>query len=391
MELKDTLVRYNPWWSQEYGIAGVKRDSYLKKLDDNLKNNQVIFITGLRRVGKTTLIKQFISELINKVDKKRILFLSFDDATFSAVKIQDILDEYRKINDLKFEDKIYLFFDEIGYKRDFSRELKVINDNQNVKIYASGSDSIQLQDKKAFLTGRVFIVRVYPLDFSEFLTFKKISVSAADSHLRDKYFEEHLKIGGMPQYVLTNNPEFITSLIDDIIYKDIARAFPVKNPAKLKDLFMLLCERTGKRFTYNKLAEILNIDNETAIEYVSYFQKTFLFNVISRHSKSLNERVKSPKKIYIADNAIRNIFVGSKDKGSLFENYVFNELSKKFEKINYYFENEHEIDFVIKNGKQETAVEATMYTEKDLSFFEKSPFKRKAVISKPEDLFQFIK
>ena len=391
MDIQTILERYNPWWYKKYDSIGIKRNIYLKLLEENLKNKQTIFITGLRRVGKTTLIKQFITRLIERgIYAEKIFFAPFDDPSLSSIKIDELVDEFRKLNSLKFEEKIYLFFDEISYKDNFSQELKVLHDNQNVKIYASGSNSLKLMDTKAFLTGRTFTIRIEPLNFEEFLEFNKIKISPLDKQLKDKYFEEYLKMGGMPEYVLTKNPEFLSSLVEDIIYKDIARTFKIKNVNKLREVFILLCERVGKRLTYNKLSEVLQMDNETTEEYVSYFQKTFLFNIVQRYSKSLNERVKSPKKIYIADNGIRNIFVGYKDKGSLFENYVLNEILKKFKEIFYYYENNHEIDFIVKkNLKEEIAIEVKFNEEtKDINFFEQSPFKNKILIRNYEDLLK---
>lgn len=392
MDIRTTLERYNPWWSNTYEAPGIRRSTYLKKLEENLRNKQINFIVGLRRVGKTTIMKQFIEYLLKneKFDPKKIFFVSFDDPSISSVRIDELIDKFREFNSIKFEEKVYLFFDEVSYREDFSRELKAINDNQNVKIFASGSNSLRMIDKKAFLTGRVFTIKVYPLNFEEFLEFNNISISSSNSHLKNRYFEDYLKIGGMPEYVLTKNPEFIVSLIDDIIYKDIARTFKIKNINKLRELFILLCERVGKKVSYNKLSEILKIDNETVTEYVSCFQQTFLFSIISRYAKSLNERVRSNKKIYVMDNGIRNIFVSYKDTGSLFENYVFNELSKNFRDIFYYYEDNHEIDFIIKkNLREEIVVEAKFGAEeKDIKFFEKAKFKHKFLIEGYGDLMK---
>jgi len=340
-------------------------------------------------------MKQLIHNLIekSKIDPSLILFIPLDDPVFVSKSISEIIESFRKINSHSFDKKIFLFFDEISYKDDFSRELKVINDNQNVKIFASGSNSLKLMDKKAFLTGRVFNMRVYPLNFEEFLRFRSISISEKDHHLKEKYFEEYLKIGGMPEYVLSNNPDFITELIDDLIYKDIARTFNLKNINKLKEIFILLCERIGGKISYNKLSKILGIDKETAAEYISYFQQTFLFNLVPKYSKSLNERIYSQKKVYICDNGIKNVFSGFRDIGSLFENYIHIELSKRFKDIFYFYENNKEIDFIIREGlKKEIAIEVKFrdIEKKDIEVLEKSKFKNKLLIQNYKDIKNFI-
>jgi len=193
----------------------------------------------------------------------------------------------------------------------------------------------------------------------------------------------------MPEYVLTNDPEKAVSLVNNIIYKDIIGKHNLKNAKKIEELFLLLCERVGKRLTYNKLANVLGLDVETVSSYISYFEEAFLIYQVNRYARSLNEIVKSPKKIYIADNGIRCIFVGSKDKGALWENLVF--LSLKEQKVSYYYENDREIDFILEllHGKRILAFEAK-YKEnpddKELKFFMNSRFKEKFLIKNQNDL-----
>lgn len=394
IDIETILQRYNSWWQAAYTATGIAREKYLDVLIKNLENKQIIFLTGLRRVGKTTIMKQFISKIIskNKINPSRVLFLSFDDPVFISLSINEIIEKFRKINSLKFEEKIYLFFDEISYREDFSRELKVIHDNQNVKIFASGSSALDIMDKKAFLTGRVFYIKIYPLNFEEYLIFKNLKLNPSDPHLKEKYFESYLKNGGMPEYVLTEDPEYIKTVIEDVIYKDIARKYHIKNIDKLKEIFLLLCERVGKRISYNKLSNIAGLDKETVETYISYFQQTFLFKIISKYAKTLNERIYSQKKVYISDNGIRSIFVDYKDKGSLFENFVFNELQKKFADIFYYYEDNHEIDFIVrKSPRGELAVEVKMNKDdKNLKFFSESRFKNKFLIENFEDIAKVI-
>lgn len=395
MDLQKTLERYNLWWKQKQEKKGILRSTYKKRLEKNLSNDQIIFVTGLRRVGKTTIIKQFINHLIEAgTDPKKILFVSLDDPLFTRHSLLEIIDEYRKINKISFEEKIYLFFDEISYKKDFSQELKSINDHQNVKIYATGSNSLDIQDKKAFLTGRVFNITIHPLTFEEYLTFKNIDKENLDLNLKEAYFEEYLKEGGMPQYVLTKDEAYIKTIIEDIIYKDIARTHNIRNIEKLKELFLLLCERVGKRISYNKLSKIVNLDSETVAEYSSYFQQTFLFSIITKHAKTLNERTYSQKKIYISDNGIKNVFVGYKDKGSMFENHVFNTLKTRYEDIFYYLENDKEIDFIIrKRINEEIAIEVKYRnaSSQDLKTLNASRFKIKKAITSQEELEEFIR
>lgn len=384
--MEQILIQFNPWWERKFLAGGIKRDRYLKMLIGESKEKQITILTGLRRVGKTTLLKQIIEELLKEIPPKNILFVSLEHPIFDNYSILEIVEHFRAMNNLSRQETVYLFFDEIQYKSDFERELKILHDNEKAKIFASGSSSLILKDKKAFLTGRNKVIRIEPLDFGEFLLFNNISILKSDAHLYQKQFLEYLEFGGMPEYVLTKNKEKITSLVDDIIYKDIVGKHGVKNINKVRELFLLLCERAGKRLSYNKIARILGIKADSVADYISYFEEAFLIYQISRFAGSLNEVIRSPKKIYISDVGIKNVFTGFRDLGALFENLVFLRIKDKSPR--YYFENNREIDFII--GK--TAIEAK-FKEKidpeDQSFLENiKEFKEKMIIKDYNDFLR---
>ena len=156
--MENLLYQYNPWREETFINEAIKpRDKYL-----DIK--QIIVLTGLRRVGKTTLIKLIIEEIINQgVLPKYILYLSLDDYLLHDHSIIEILNEYRKVHKIKLEEKIYLFFDEITYKENFHIQLKNIYDSQNAKIYTASSSLSMLRDKKASLTGRAITLEIKPL------------------------------------------------------------------------------------------------------------------------------------------------------------------------------------------------------------------------------------
>ena len=374
--MEEILYEFNPWCEEKYNALGILRNKYLNKLNKKLKNKKITFIIGLRRVGKTTLIKQLIAELCQKINPKHILFISLEHPIFINISILDVVKEFRKIHGLSRKVKIYLFFDEIHYKQDFDRELKILHDNENVKIFASGSSASLIKNKKAFLTGRHSDIIIKPLTFIEFLKFKEIEVKKSEEYLYKKHFLKYIEIGGMPEYVLTENSEVIINLVNDIIYKDIIGKHKIKNSRGIKELFLLLCERCGKRLTYNKIAKILSISVDTAKDYISFFEEAFLVHLVYKHEKSLNARIKAPRKIYVADTGIRNVFTGFRDLGAVFENLVFLEIKNK--NPQYYFENGKEIDFVFGN----TAIEAKFkqFDEDELKTLKQSKFKNKIVV-----------
>ena len=347
--MEETLYRYNPWWENITDTKLIERPNELNRILSTINNNQIVLLTGLRRIGKTSLFKLTIHHLITHltVNPKRILYISLDDYNLTYFNILEIIEEFRKIHNINFSEKLFIFLDEVVYKTDYEIQLKNLYDSQNVKVFASSSSSSLLKERKSFITGRNVVIEVLPLDFDEYLMFKNIVISKADLHLLDKHFENYLKTGGVPEYIITGDPAYIHELVDDIILKDIAAANNIRQPKILRDFFMLLMERAGKQISLNKIASILGISVDTTSRYFEMFVKSYLIYPVSRFGKT-NERLLAPKKIYAPDTGIRNYYTGFRDKGSIFENYVYLRL-KKFEP-EYIYKNQTEIDFRLKNG-----------------------------------------
>jgi predicted AAA+ superfamily ATPase len=269
--------------------------------------------------------------------------MSLDDYQLSKLTVLELIEEYRRIHKIKFNEKVFLFLDEVVYQKDFEIQLKNVYDSQNAKIYASSSSSSILKSRKSYLTGRNVILEVLPLDFREYLRFKRITIRKSDAHLIDRYFEDFLRDGGIPEYILRSDVEYLKELVDDIIYKDIAAVYGIKNPQILKEFFLLLMERSGKAASINKMAKIIKISPDTAKRYFGMFSDTYLIYPVMRCGKT-NERLLSPKKVYAADLGIRTFFTGFRDKESLFENYVY--LKIRHMKPCYVYDEKTEIDFL---------------------------------------------
>jgi predicted AAA+ superfamily ATPase len=384
--MEEILYRYNPWWEDGFEAnKTIERPNIFKILKNNLTTRQVVVLTGLRRVGKTTLMKQLVSHLIKErgVEPKLIFYVSLDDYRLANKTILEIIEEYRKIHRLSFSEKVYLFLDEVTYQKDFELQLKNIYDQENAKVFVSSSSASILKSKKAFLTGRNVVLEVLPLDFGEYLNFKEINVKKSDNHLLERYFEDFMQTGGMPEYVLTGNSEYLKELVDDVIQKDIAIFYGVKDVQILKDFFLLLMERSGKIVSINKIAKILDISPDSAKRYLQMFADAYLIFLVSRFGKT-NERLLSAKKIYAADLGIRAYFTGFRDKGSLFENYVFLKIKKL--KPSYIYQDGNEIDFLTEN---KTLIEVKYNAQMNKSqkaLFDKIEVKEKILIENIFDL-----
>lgn len=378
--MKTLLYQYNPWWEEEYSQKNIiERIKYVKILKNNLANKQIIFLTGIRRVGKTTLMKILIKELLDKgTNKNKILYISMDDFLLNKKNIFDIIEEFRKIHKHKVEDKIFIFLDEITYQKDYHQQLKNLYDTCNIKIFATSSSSSLLKDKKAFLTGRSITFEVHPLDFNEFKKFKNYILKNRDFALNETYFKEFIKVGGLPENVLNPSRDYLMNLVDDIIQKDITAFYGLRNHQVLREFFTLLMERSGKQISLNKIANILKLSPDTARRYLAYFEETYLIHTITRWGKT-NERILSPKKIYACDLGIKFLFMGERDYGSYFENYIYLKLKQKKETF-YLYKDGIEIDFITSD---KILIESKFYKElndKQKKLFSETPAINKIVI-----------
>ena len=378
--MESILYKSNPWWEEDYNFSGFPRDIYLEQLNQYLNNKDILFLTGLRRVGKTSILKNFISTLIQKngVAPKEIFYISLDLYALDNYSITEIVNEYRKIHKLPSSQKIYLFLDEVTSKKSYQQELKNFYDLENIKIFASSSSASLLKDKNAYLTGRQRIIEVMPLNFYEYLQFKEITIKKADAHLYESYFEEYMQDGGMPEYVLTGDVAYLQNLIENIITKDIIAHYNIRNNQVVKDFYKLLMERSGKQLTFNKIANILEISVDSAKRYFYYFEETYLIYSVEKYGK-LNERLKSAKKIYASDVGLRNVVTGYRDKGAIFENLIY--LQIKEQNPSYLYADGIELDFITENGLLIEAKFNSVLNEKQQKLFDKFETKEKLVIN----------
>jgi predicted AAA+ superfamily ATPase len=376
--MKTILSRFNPWWEGEVHWDFVERAKYIQRLQRYLETGEVVLITGLRRVGKTTIIKMLIRHLIDSgIPPGRIFYVSLDFYGLERFSILQIVEEFLKIQRLGFSEGVYLFLDEVAYKEDFSVQLKNLYDTYNARVLASSSSSSVLRDGKAMLTGRERVVEVLPLDFQEYLAFKGITIKDSDLHLLDGYFEDYMQTGGMPEYVLTGDPEYIKQLIDDVVYKEIVAFHGVRERTSVREFFRLLMERSGKQISLNKISKVLGVSVDTARRFLRYFEECYMVYTVERCGK-LNERLKSPKKVYAGDVGIRNTVTGFRDRGAVFENLVY--LSIKHRRPCYVYKNGVEIDFFTEDGVLMEAKYGQELTDKQKRLIETTKAREKVVV-----------
>jgi predicted AAA+ superfamily ATPase len=331
-----------------------------QKIKKRLNFKQVLVITGLRRVGKTTLLKQLLSEIksenkiyfdLEKISDREI----FDQKNYDNI----ILDLERfGINTKK---KIYVAIDEIQFLPNITSVIKYLYDHYDVKFLVTGSSSYYLKNFfTQSLAGRKLVFELFPLDFGEFLTFKGITYreqknwdenfSTTEFERLKKHYEEFINFGGFPEVVLAKNPtlkkELLTDIISSYVNIDIKSLADFRKDKEIFKLIKMLASRTGTRLDYNKLASLSGLSRHTVEEYINFFEKTYLISRLPVFTKNNDREIVKARKVYFCDNGLVEI-LAENSSGAKFENAVFCQLRQLGDLRYYALKNGREIDFVL--------------------------------------------
>lgn len=351
--------------------TGVLRREYVDKLEWYADFKEVIAVSGIRRSGKSTILRQLIIGLNSrkKVPFENILHINFEDPRLSANKLDardlfDIFNEYKE--KLKPKGKIYVFLDEVQMVsrwEQFVRTLYDLHDKKNVlKFFVTGSNSTIFTSRLATsLTGRIINYFVYPLSYKELLGFRR-----AEKKDDLRFLEEYLKFGGFPQVVLEKDNdkkrELLISYYNAILENDVILRYDIKNKEKIKELAVYLLSNTGNLISSYALEKILGLGNADISRYIGYLEEAYLVSRLSKFSYSVRKQIYNPDKIYCVDTGLANIagFNFSQNRGHLLENLVFNKLISQKEKI-YYYKEKQEVDFaVFKNRVVKKLINVTL-------------------------------
>jgi predicted AAA+ superfamily ATPase len=330
-----------------------------------LKIPHIKDIIGVRRCGKTILMYQIISKLIeDNIDVKNILYLNFDDPELTD--LEETIKTSLHIN----PDISHVFFDEIQNVKEWEKAIRVYYDRKKFKqIFVSGSSaSLISRDIGKTLTGRHVTTILTPFSFQEYLQQQKIEKPTAISN-REKvmhYLENYLKNGGFPETIGTDqllSKSILLDLYNDILSRDIVSRFDADLDI-VKKIGYYLMTNIGVLFSYNSVARALNLHYETVKKYVPYFEEVFLFYVVSFFSWKIKTTIKKDMKCYSTDTGLRNTvsFKFSDDLGKLSENIVLIELKRRGKEV-YFWKEKREVDFIVRQDSNLTAINVTFTNE----------------------------
>ena len=360
-KLKELIIEHKEKFLKKTEL--VKREIQ-KDIAPLLNQREIIIITGVRRGGKSSLMRLISNDLIEKYDilQDNILYLNFEDERFTYFDINDFEQVYEIFLELYHPvGRKYFFLDEIQNVKGWEKWLNRLYEFEDLKIFVTGSNATLLSPEIATaLTGRNRQLIVYPFSFNEFLSLRNYSITEKDFYLREKrieikrLFDEYLKLGGFPEVLKISDNTLLEQYLKDIIYRDVIARYSIRNIKEIKELTLFLASNIGTIQSYNNLREMINVKSLNTIKnYLEMLENVFLFFKIDLFSFSVKKQIYNPSKIYSVDSALSNAiaFKFSENMGHIYENIVFIELQRKNKEVFYWKSKRgREVDFVIKSG-----------------------------------------
>ncbi|MCL2832361.1 MAG: ATP-binding protein [Treponema sp.] len=306
--------------------------------------SHALVISGIRRCGKSTLLRQFANRL-----NKQYFYFNFDDIRLTEFQQTD----YGLLDTLIEESNAaILFFDEIQSAKQWELYIRQKLDERYQIMITGSNASLLSRELGTMLTGRQITRELFPFSYSEFCAYK--DVTAGPESLKN-----YLNKGGFPEYIKNENDEILIQLQSDILYRNIAVRYGIRDVLSLRQLYLYLVTNHSQQISPGKLNQTAGVKSPTTVlEYLSYFEEAYFLNFLHCFAWSAKARSLAPKKVYITDPGfIKTSSVPSgENRGALLENFVYNSIItelasniKSLEKDVFYFTGKsgHECDFIV--------------------------------------------
>jgi hypothetical protein len=330
-----------------------------------LYHKNALVITGMRQVGKTTLMRQ----LFDQFEGKRLWFdldNPLDQMVFENLDYNAVYRDLAGMSDLKDAERLLVCIDEIQNLPAITKIIKYLIDHYGVKFIVTGSSNYYLRNLfPESLSGRKFLYVLPVLTYREFLHFKGIlpeigpvekleEVLAPKSRAmvvkNQQFYEEYMEFGGFPEVALTTDSETKKQILKNIFAsffeKDIKVFTELREVRELRDLILLLAARNGSMLDVTRLASELSINRVKVYSYLEFLEGIFFLKLVPKYSGSIDRSVAGGKKVYFSDTGILHL-VAKVTEGQLLETAVANQLANWGELSYYNKRNKAEIDFVL--------------------------------------------
>jgi hypothetical protein len=355
------LEQKQAFWQREIGVERER----LGEIERAMHLPHAVVISGLRRVGKSTLLAQFA----HRLGEERFYYVNFEDDRFLGFQAEDANDLYQALVELFGERPVFII-DEVQNVIGWEHFVRRFMD-QGIKFFITGSNaSLLSRELGTRLTGRYIPVELFPFSFVEFLHFKGYAIpdltrlTTVEKASLQQRLNDYLSLGGIPEPLKYPELPLLRTLYDDILYRDIATRYRIEEVRALKELAFYLMSNPTSQVSFNKLKEQFRLGSVNTIKnYIEYLENSWLIFTINVYAYSVKRQQIAAKKIYSIDTGLANAigFSFSPNTGKLMENAAFLALRRKTHEIYYYTTPAgYEVDFYMPESKQLVQVAQSM-------------------------------
>ena len=315
----------------------VNREIYMNKLLAYKDTEFIKVITGIRRCGKSSLLKLFMEKILDEDKNANVIYMNFE--SFEYDDIVNYKDMYNKISKQIIRTKTnYILLDEVQRIEEWEKAVNAMTVDFNSDIYITGSNAYLLSSElSTYLSGRYVEIKVLPLSFKEYLDF---TVLEDKKTLEDKFIE-YIKFGGMPGIITIKNEEnlyenAIKGIYNTVFMKDVVERNKLLDAILLEKILKFLMSNIGSLISSKKIADFLTsqgtkITHNTVLNYLQMLENAYIIYKVARYDIKGKEILKTLEKYYIVDTGIRNVILGFRDSdyGHIIENVVYFELIRR--------------------------------------------------------------
>ncbi len=352
----------------------INRPMYIDKIMSYVDTAFVKILTGVRRCGKSTILKLIMEQLKKRgVPEERIVSYRFDSMEYEGMTAKQMYADIK--SRLSPDEKTYLFLDEVQEITGWEKVVNSLNTDFNVDIYVTGSNSRMMSSEiSTYLTGRYVAFRIYTLSFAEYLEFKRRYAAVGDHRLE---LADYIRLGGFPAtHLRAYSQDEIYTIVRDIynstIFSDIVKRNQVRKIDQLERVVKYAFNNVGNTFSAKSISDYLkaerrSLDNETVYSYLEKLEKAYLLHRCSRYDLQGKEILKTQEKFYLADTALRYAMLGYNDStvAASLENVVYLELCRRGYTVNIGKNGDSEVDFVATRQNEKIYVQVTQKIESE--------------------------
>lgn len=347
----------------------INRPLYMDKIMTYVDTPFVKVLTGIRRSGKSTIMKMIMDKLENErhIPKENIISMRFDSMEYEDMTAKQMFETIKA--GLSAQGRTYLFLDEV---QEISGWEKVVNSflgEYDVDIYVTGSNSRMMSSEIAtYLTGRYVSFQVYPLSFEEYLAFRREVTEVKNPH---QELADYVRLGGFPAtHLRAYSQDEVYTIVRDIynstIFSDIVRRNQIRKVDQLERVVKYTFSNVGNTFSAKSISDYLksekrSIDNETVYSYLEKLEKAYILHRCSRYDLQGKEILKTQEKFYLADTSLRYSVLGygPDSVAPSLENVVYLELCRRGYKVYIGKTTDGEVDFVASRQGEKLYVQVT--------------------------------